>query len=80
MNDMEERNQKVWGGKWKGPPDDQEFKEIRYCDECGFILLKPNETKQCPNCKTKKPSTALIFQCSLCLEEHETEECNCYQS
>jgi len=61
---------------------DQEFKSIEYCDECGEDL--PNGLSGslglsvCPHCGTIEGNTTTVYQCSLCLEEHEDEECNCY--
>ena len=70
-------------------PDDQEFKEAERCPDCGTILeCHPGyETPfgfetgwyWCEGCKSQiVPEDPPTYQCSLCLKENETEECNCY--
>lgn len=78
MNDHEIANQKIWGGKWKDPPIDQEFTEIIYCMECGNQWIDIGGYHWCVTCGAVWPGIETVYQCSLCLEEHEDEECNCY--
>ncbi len=57
----------------------QEFKEVKYCKECGSKVRISFPTKKwiCVICRNVE-SYEIVYQCSLCLEEHENEECNCY--
>ncbi len=57
----------------------QEFKVIRYCKECGSKVTKsfPTNALICTICRAVELYET-VYQCSLCLEEHEDEECNCY--
>ncbi len=67
-----------WDPKvFDGPHPDQEFKEINYCVECGEILDEFGD--DCMGCYTISPDVMTFYQCSLCLEESEIEECNCYE-
>lgn len=83
MNDKEEANQKIWGGKFKEPPIEQEFTEIEYCLECGKKInkwMRKDGYWICPFCKVINGDFDIVYQCSLCLKESETEECNCYEN
>ncbi len=62
--------------QWEAQQE-QEFTEIIYCLECGERLEEPGD--DCITCCTISPSFVVLYQCSLCLEEHEDEICNCYE-
>ncbi len=61
---------------------DQEFTEISRCLECGGEVEQRFSGDEgwgvCNECGTIEGNTETVFECSLCLEEHEDEECNCY--
>ncbi len=82
-----------WDPKvFDGTHPDQEFKEINYCRECGKdvthkiimekdpVLVKLHGGYKCPFCNYIEPMINTFYQCSLCLKEHEKEECNCYEN
>ncbi len=62
----------------------QEFKVIRLSKCCrreiadyGFAWI--HSATICVKCGKINPEVdEILYQCSLCLEEHEDEECNCY--
>lgn len=85
MNDQDLANQKIWGGGWKHPepPIEQQFTEIARCLECGGEVWQEFSGDEgwgiCNTCGEIEGDTETIYQCSLCLEESEDQECNCYK-
>ena len=61
----------------------QEFTEISRCLECGGEVDQHFSGDEgwgiCNDCGTIEGDTETIYQCSLCEEESENEECNCYK-
>ncbi len=57
---------------------DQEFNEIRL-SKCCHAKIEGSLKRFCTECHKETLGVyKVIYQCSLCLEEHEDEECNCY--
>lgn len=67
--------------QWKAQQE-QEFTQHVYCMECGEEIEMWGRTTPdlyvCPHCGAVEGDSELLYRCSLCLEEHEDEECNCY--
>lgn len=83
MNDFP-KSQDEYNERYMAPPPEQTFKTIRYCKKCGSVAnwlttLEFNSWYDC-DCSIiiGEDEIEPVYQCSLCLEEHETEECNCY--
>jgi len=59
----------------------QEFTEIKLSKCCRQEILAYwiSNKSICMGCWSLNPEIdETLYQCSLCLEEHEDEECNCY--
>lgn len=66
--------------QWKAQQE-QEFTEIKLSKCCRREINDYwiHNTTICMGCWKLNPEVdETLYQCSLCLEEHEDEECNCY--
>jgi hypothetical protein len=64
------------------PNKDKDFYEWTECLECGGTVEQHFAGDEgwgiCNDCSMIEGNTRTMYECSLCGESSETEECNCY--
>ncbi len=70
-----------WNGYNRPIKKPQEFTETERCIWCGGEVAQKFSGDEgwgiCEECGTVEGDTKTYYECSLCEEESETEECNC---